>query len=261
MSAFGTQADDDGVTRMAFLRQVHLDVFVARRLEAPTNKVRRYRELTKTAIHEDSQAHQRRSPEVQERVERRPHGTPGKEHVVDEDDGSPLNIEGDFAAPQDRHGAAGEDVVAIEGDVEDADFGTNAADVSEGRGQTLGKMGAAGADADDGHGTSVDGQGALRVMAEAIVDFVGQTGHHAPNVIVFEHRALLGEVKHGRGHEHGARGARWRRKGAPKGHRGSSGITRQPDASRRRRADHRPSTSADRRKSVLWQRLGFNRSP
>ncbi len=106
------------------------------------------------AVDEDGELNSRRAPVVEEGVDRRPHGAPGEEHVVDEDDRATVRIEVEMGAVHDRlrPRLAARDVVAIEGDVEVAERHLGAGELADQRVQAAGEDGAARVDAYDRHG-------------------------------------------------------------------------------------------------------------
>lgn len=109
-------ADEDRVLTVD-LSQMHAHVLLRRGREVFADVVRPDRQLTMPAIHQNRELDRLRPAEIQDRVERRPDGPAGEEHVVNEDDDPAVEVgrdRGRFQVPW----AAEADVVSVQGDVE-----------------------------------------------------------------------------------------------------------------------------------------------
>ncbi len=79
------------------------------------------------AVDQDRELDRLRAAEVDQRVHRRADGAAGEEHVVDQQDAATLDGEGDVGALDARRLQAAVEIVAIEGDVDDAEGDQRAA--------------------------------------------------------------------------------------------------------------------------------------
>ena len=84
---------------------------------------------------------------------------PGVEDVVDEDHGPAVELEVEMGAVDDRLGArlAGDEIVAVEGDVEVAERDGRAAELADEGVQAAGEHGAPRVDADEGERAGILG--------------------------------------------------------------------------------------------------------
>jgi hypothetical protein len=105
------------------------------------------------AIDEDGELHARRTPALEEGLDRRANGAARVEHVVDEDDRRPVEVEVEARCADDRLLGAGrgigDSVVAVERDVDGAEGDLLAAPLLDQRGEPLGDRDAARVDADE----------------------------------------------------------------------------------------------------------------
>src|SRR5947209_8366997 len=101
------------------------------------------------AVNEDGELDAARPAEVNQLVERRADGAPRVEHVVNEEDVSAFDINGQVRAVDDGVRADGREVVAVERDVHDADGRALAFEVGDLVGQAMGERHAAPLDADE----------------------------------------------------------------------------------------------------------------
>ena len=104
---------------------------------------------------EHGELHGPRAAEVDQLVERGPHGAAGIEDVVAEDHHAVVDRARQVGALDLRLGADGREVVAIESDVEDADGDLDRLQALDLGGDLLGERDAAGADADQEDGPEV----------------------------------------------------------------------------------------------------------
>src|SRR5574343_834810 len=103
-----------------------------------------YRQLAAAAIGQHGQRDRGRTTVVEQLIDRRAGSPPGVEHVIDQDDMAPLDIERNDRRPALRMQALLGKVVAVEGDVDQADLFGEAEQLPE----ALGDPGAAAEDAD-----------------------------------------------------------------------------------------------------------------
>jgi len=134
-------------------------------------------------VDEDRHLHRAGAAELGEGVEGGADGAAGEEHVVDEDDDLPADVDGDLGGPErlDRPEA---DVVAVEGDVERAHGHGHALEALDGLGQAVGDGDAPGVEADE-H----DVVGAV----VALDDLVGDAGVGPAQRVGVEHLGPTGE--------------------------------------------------------------------
>src|SRR5215831_15580354 len=109
--------DHDAVLSVVLVEQ-NLNSLAARRRQVLPHIVRPDRELAVPPIHQNGQLDHARTPEVDDRVERRPDRPARVEDVVDENDRLVGHREGDFSGPQDRGLPLEREIVPVEGDVE-----------------------------------------------------------------------------------------------------------------------------------------------
>jgi hypothetical protein len=97
------------------------DVVVAGGGDGQAGEVGGDRKFAPAAVDQHDQRDPRRAAEVEEFVERGAHGAAGEEDIVDQDDGAPVEREGDVGRPDDGLFRQAVEVVAVEGDVEAAE--------------------------------------------------------------------------------------------------------------------------------------------
>ena len=97
------------------------------------DELRLDRKLAASAVDEDREEDPPGTPEVEDRVDRRPDRPARVEDVVAEDDRLPLDREGDLRPLEDGRRGDGRQVVAVERDVEDADRDPHALEPSRSR--------------------------------------------------------------------------------------------------------------------------------
>src|SRR5580658_2334034 len=125
-------------------RQDHVDVLAPAGRDRLPDVVGLNRQLAQAAVDQDGEPNRARPAEVGHRVERGPHGSAGVEDVVDQDD----RLAGDRAADLRLGQLAGDVVVAVEVDVQEAQLRNRAPDLANLRGQPAGQGLAAPPDAD-----------------------------------------------------------------------------------------------------------------
>ena len=145
---------DRDLVELVGLLEPDEDALVARGRQVLADVVGADRQLAVAAVGEHGELHPLRAPVVEEGVDRRPDGAPGEQHVVDEDDGAPVEVEVEVRAVDDRLGAglAAVEVVAVEGDVEVAERHLGAGELADQGVQAAGEDGAAGVDPDQRDG-------------------------------------------------------------------------------------------------------------
>src|SRR5262245_11546140 len=102
------------------LCHLHGDHLALRGRHVLPDVVRLDRQLAVSPIDEDSELNRARAPEVDDLVESRAHRAACVEHVVHQDEVLLHDVEGDLGRPHDRLVRDRLEVVAVEGDVEDA---------------------------------------------------------------------------------------------------------------------------------------------
>jgi hypothetical protein len=102
--------------------EADLDAFVSRGGDVLADVVSLDGQFAMAAIDQDDQLNRLRPAEIDERIERRPRGAAGLEHVVHQDDDATVDGERDLRAPDQWLGSdlVAHQVVAIERDVERA---------------------------------------------------------------------------------------------------------------------------------------------
>ena len=119
------------------LLELDADPLRERGREVLADVVRADRQLAMAAIDEHGELHALGPPVVEERVDRSPDRAAREEHVVDEHARRPLEREAELRAANDglrverRRASADEDVVAMEGDVDRAERGLDAAPLGD----------------------------------------------------------------------------------------------------------------------------------
>ena len=103
------------------LAHAHVDVLGARGRQVLADVVGADRQLAVAAVGEHGELHALGAAVVEQRLDRRAHGAPGEEHVVDDHDRAPGDVEVDVRGVHDRRVRAAGDVVAVEADVEVAE--------------------------------------------------------------------------------------------------------------------------------------------
>ena len=133
------------------------------------------RQFAMAAVHQDGQADRARAPQVAERIQRRPHRTPGVEHVVDQDDHGAVDGERDFGSAH-RPGGLTLQIVAVHRHVQRSDRDARAFGLRDGPGQSGGQRDAAGRDAQQ------DQSGAAAVGLQHLMRHSGTDPMELPGV-------------------------------------------------------------------------------
>lgn len=100
------------------------DFFVGAGVDHEAGVVGGDREGAAAAIHEDGQLDLGGAAVVKKFIESGFHGATGLEHIVDENDGGTGDIDGDEGGSEFLGDGLSPDVVAVEGDIDDAGAGT-----------------------------------------------------------------------------------------------------------------------------------------
>ena len=150
----GRGAADRDLVEPVDLLEPDVDALPARGRQVLADVVGADRKLAVAAVGEHRELHPLGSPVVEQRVDRRPGGAPGEQHVVDEHHGAPVEVEVEVGAVDDRlaPGLAAVEVVAVEGDVEVAERHLGAGQLADQGVQAAAEDGAAGVDPDQGDG-------------------------------------------------------------------------------------------------------------
>ena len=98
-----------------------MDVLAARGRQVLADVVGADRQLAVAAVGEHGELHARRAAVVEQRLDRGADGAAGEEHVVDDHDRQPGDVEVDVRGVQDGRVGPRGDVVAVEADVEVAE--------------------------------------------------------------------------------------------------------------------------------------------
>ncbi len=140
------------------------------------------RQLAVAAVGEHGELHALGAAVGEQRLDRGAHGAPGEEHVVDDHDREPGDVEVDVRGVQDRRVGAAGDVVAVEADVEVAERDLGVEQLLEQRVQPLGEERSATVDADERR------SGIVRV---ALDDLVRDARERSPDFLLVEDDLLV----------------------------------------------------------------------
>ena len=168
------------------LLEPHVDALLARGRQVLADVVGADRQLAVAAVGEHGELDALGAPVVEERVDRRPHGAAGEQHVVDEHDRAPVEVEVEVRGVDDRlrAGLAAVEVVAVEGDVEVAERDLGAGQLADQGVQPAGEHRAAGVDPDQRQ----------RLRAGVLLDDLVRDPHERAAQIVAVEDDLLGLV-------------------------------------------------------------------
>ena len=143
------------------------------------------RQLAVAAVGQDGELHARRPAVVEQRLDRRAHGAPGEEHVVDDDHGRPGHVEVQVRGVDGRRvGGPAAQVVAVEADVEVAQRDVGLEQVGEQVAQPRGEQRAPAVDAHD--------RQRRRGIGVLLDDLVRDADERAAHVVPVEDDLLLG---------------------------------------------------------------------
>src|SRR5215471_2458124 len=177
----GSLEDPDLVGAVGLLEH-DLDDLALGRGDALADVVRLDGDLAVAPVDQHREANRAGPAEVDQAVQRGPHGAARVEHVVAEDDSAAVQVEVDLGLLQERLRGDQRKVVAIERDVEGADGEGLLDEVSQRRGQPGRQRDAASADADEGQ---------VRKIAAPLGDLVGHAIDHPANAVRVEDPRLL----------------------------------------------------------------------
>src|SRR3954447_2448041 len=152
---------EQNLVDLVHLDELHLDALVTRGREVLAHVVGTDRQLTVTAVDEDGELDALGASVVEQSLDRGPDRATGVEHVVDEDDGLPLELEIECRRAHDglrvtrRVASAHLHVVPVEGDVDGPNRRSVAGALFDKASQALRKRHTAGLDPDERNAVEV----------------------------------------------------------------------------------------------------------